>query len=83
METDTQSNKKNLISILKSAYSKLEGKKTYIIMAVAIIFAGIDTWNDLCGNSITDDWCVDIHVPSWVFGVLAVLGIYTRSARRK
>jgi len=70
------------IAYLKPLYEKLEGKKTYIIMAVAILFAGIDTWNALCGEQIVTSWCNDINIPPYVFGILAALGIYTRAVAK-
>lgn len=66
-----------VVKVLKGWYDKLDGKKTYIIMAVGILMAGIDVWNSLCGEQFT--WCKDLVIPPWVFAVLFSLGIYTRS----
>lgn len=72
---------KVVVNTLKKWYDKLEGKKTYIIMAVGIIMAGIDVWNGLCGEQFT--WCNDIVIPPWIFMVLFSLGIYTRKVAKK
>lgn len=71
-----------VVSQLKPLWDKLEGKKTYIIMGVAILFAVIDTWNGLCGETIKAVWCKDLNIPPYVFGILAALGIYTRSVAK-
>ena len=67
---------KIVVGQIKPWYDKLEGKKTYVVMTVGILMAVVDVWNGLCGESIS--WCKDIFIPTWVFGVLFALGIYTR-----
>lgn len=52
----------------------LEGKKTYLVMAVTMILAGIDEYNARC----VGEACSQIDVPSWVFAVLGGMGIATR-----
>lgn len=71
---------KVVIGFLKKKYDSLEGKKTYIIMAVGILMAAIDVWNGLCGEQFT--WCKDVFIPAWIFGVLFALGIYTRKVAK-
>jgi fused signal recognition particle receptor len=63
----------------ESEFTVPANKKPYVIMVVGIIMAGIDVWNSLCGEKIIANWCIDVVVPAWVFGVLFALGIYTRS----
>jgi len=65
------------VSFLKPLWDKLEGKKTYIIMGITVIFAGIDTWNAHCG--VPTNLCKELNVPVYVYGILATLGIYTRA----
>lgn len=71
------------VGILKKWYDKLEGKKTYIILGVAVVLGALETWNGLCGETIQAKWCVDIIVPPYVYAILASLGIYTRSVAKK
>lgn len=73
---------KVIVAKLKPLYDKLEGKKTYVIMTVAIILALIDQWNGVCGEVIKASWCKDLYVPPFVFAVLAALGIYTRAVAK-
>ena len=61
--------------------SFLEGKKTYITMAVIIVLSAIGGWNDYCSNLLeAPSYCININVPTWLFTLLGTLGIYTRSA---
>lgn len=55
---------------------KLEGKRTYITMAVVIILGAIDSYNQHC---ITTSTCKAFQVPGFVYSVLGALGIWTRS----
>lgn len=61
----------------------LNGKKTYATMAVIIILAGINGWNEYCLLNNVPAFCMQIIVPEWVFGVLGALGIYTRKVANK
>lgn len=58
----------------------LKGKKTYITMAVLIILGGIDGYNQYCNGGVG---CHVIQVPGFVFSILGVLGVYTRSVAGK
>lgn len=60
----------------------LEGKKTYIVLAVALILGGVDAWNTACLDAVDISWCKQLAVPSWVFSVLAAMGIWTRSVAK-
>jgi len=73
---------KIVVAKIKPLYDKLEGKKTYVVLGVAILFACIDTWNGICGEIIQASWCRDLNVPPYIFGILAALGIYTRSVAK-
>ena len=73
---------KLIVGFIKPIYDKLEGKKTYVIMTVGIIMSAIDVWNNLCGEQIIANWCVDVKIPTIVFTILFALGIYTRSAAK-
>ena len=57
----------------------LEGKKTYLVMACVIVFGALDAWNQYCGTAS----CKVIEVPTFIFTLLGILGIYTRSAVKK
>ena len=52
----------------------LEGKKTYIVMAVTAIIGGIDALNQA--------GLIHFAIPSFVFVILATLGIYTRAVAK-
>jgi hypothetical protein len=52
----------------------LEGKKTYITMAVIAILGGIGALNEA---GITN-----IQIPEFVFSILALIGIYTRKVAK-
>ena len=56
----------------------LEGKKTYLVMAVVVVLGGIDAWNQHCLTNA----CMIINIPAWVFSLLGVLGIYTRKVAK-
>ena len=56
----------------------LEGKKTYLTMALVIIFGALDAWNEYCGNGS----CKVIQVPSVIFVILGALGVYTRKVAK-
>ena len=56
----------------------LEGKKTYLVMACIIIFGALDAWNEYCLGGT----CKVITVPTYVFSLLGVLGIYTRKVAK-
>lgn len=73
---------KFVVGFLKPIIDKLDGKKTYIILGVAIILGAFETWNSLCGETIQAAWCVDIIIPPYVYAILASLGIYTRSVAK-
>lgn len=73
---------KVIVSVIKPWYDKLEGKKTYIILGVTILLGTLETWNALCGETITAQWCVDFIVPPYVYAILAALGIYTRKVAK-
>ena len=61
----------------------LDGYKTYITMAVIIILAVINGWNEYCGGLIeAPNWCIDIAIPEYVFAILGALGIYTRKVAK-
>lgn len=62
----------------KKMLDKLEGKKTYVVMAAAIILSAIDGYNSYCNGA----GCHAFDVPSWAYAVLASLGIYTRSVAK-
>lgn len=64
---------------VKKMLDKLEGKKTYVVMGVTILLSALDAYNEYCGGAGT---CKAFNVPSWVFSVLASLGIYTRSVAK-
>jgi hypothetical protein len=61
----------------------LKGKKTYITMVVMIVLGGLDSWNAYCSGPEVVSFCTQIQVPSFVFSILATLGIYTRSLANK
>lgn len=61
-----------------SMWKILEGKKTYITMALIVIFGGLDAWNTHC---ITEG-CKVINIPPFVFSVLGALGIWTRAVAK-
>ena len=63
----------------KKMLDKLEGKKTYVVMAATIALAAIDGYNEYCSGA----GCKSFDVPSWAFAVMASLGVYTRSAAKK
>ena len=52
----------------------LEGKKTYITMAVIAVLGGIGALNEA---GVTN-----VQVPEYVFTLLALLGIYTRKVAK-
>ena len=52
----------------------LEGKKTYIVMAVTAIMGGIDALNQA--------GLIHFVVPAFVYVVLATLGVYTRAVAK-
>ena len=52
----------------------LEGKKTYLTMAVIAILGGIGALNEA---GITN-----IQIPEFVFSILALIGIYTRKVAK-
>ena len=58
----------------------LKGKKTYITMAVLIILGGIDGYNQYCNGGAG---CKLVQIPGFVFSILGMLGIYTRSVAGK
>jgi hypothetical protein len=74
---------KVVVGKLKPIIDKLQGKKTYLILGVALILGALETWNALCGETINAQWCVDFIVPPYVYSILAALGIYTRSIAKK
>jgi len=58
-------------------FKKLNGYKTYIILGIAVILGGIDTYNAHClANAVV---CKAFSVPPFIYSILAGLGIYTRS----
>lgn len=57
----------------------LEGKKTYLTMAVIIILGGLEAYNQHCVASGT---CSAFQVPGFVFTVLGFLGVYTRKVAK-
>lgn len=57
------------------ALKALEGKKTYLILGVAVILGAIDGYNDHCVRTAE---CIAFDVPPVVYSILAALGIYTR-----
>jgi hypothetical protein len=56
----------------------LEGKKTYAVMACIIIFGALDAWNEYCLGGT----CKVITIPTYVFSLLGMLGIYTRKVAK-
>lgn len=54
----------------------LNGKKTYLVLGVAVILGAIDTYNAQC---VATNLCHAFDVPPYVYSILAGLGIYTRS----
>ena len=52
----------------------LEGKKTYIVMAVTAIVGGIDALNQA--------GLIGFSIPSYAFVILASLGVYTRAVAK-
>lgn len=73
---------KVVVAFIKPIYDKLEGKKTYVVLGVAVILGIVETWNSLCGETIQDKWCVDFIIPPVVYAILAALGIYTRAVAK-
>lgn len=61
----------------------LEGKKTYLILAVTIVLGVVETWNQYCLGTDVVTFCKQIEIPGFVFSVLGLLGIYTRSVVKK
>lgn len=61
----------------------LKGKKTYLTMIVIIVLSAIGGWNEYCSGKDVVSFCTQVNVPEWIFGVLATLGIYTRSQAGK
>jgi len=61
----------------------LKGRKTYITMVVMIALGALDSWNGYCAGQEVASFCTQIQVPSFVFSILATLGIYTRSLANK
>jgi len=60
---------------------KLKGLRTYIILGIAVILGGIDSYNAHCvANAAV---CHAFNVPPFVYSILAGLGIYTRSLAGK
>ena len=57
-------------------FNFLAGKRTYITMALIIIFGALDAYN---GHCLTTELCKSFAVPAWIFSILGALGIYTRS----
>jgi len=57
---------------------KMDGKKTYLVMAAVVIFGAIDAWNEHCGFA----GCKLIEVPKWIYPILGTLGVYTRSVAK-
>lgn len=55
---------------------KLEGKKTYIVLAVTAILGGLDAYNAQCVASAA---CQAFDIPAYVYPILSGLGIYTRA----
>ena len=58
----------------------LEGKRTYITMAVIAVLGALDAYNQHCNASAL---CKTINVPGWIFSILAALGVYTRAIVKK
>ena len=56
----------------------LDGKKTYIVLILTIVFGALDTWNAHCGTQ----GCKMIEVPAIVFSVLGALGLWTRAVAK-
>lgn len=55
---------------------KLEGKKTYIVLAVTAILGALDAYNAHCVATLA---CKAFDVPPVAYSLLAGLGIYTRA----
>lgn len=69
--------------ILKKAVEnmlkKLDGKKTYITMAVGIAIAALAEYNKACAPEM---FGCGIEIPEWVYAVLFSTGILTRKAAK-
>ena len=64
----------------ESAMGKfLEGKKTYIVLGLTILFGALDAYNEYCGGA----GCKTFQVPSIVFSILGGLGLWTRAVAKK
>ena len=60
---------------------KLKGFRTYLVLGVAVILGAVDSYNAHCiANELV---CKAFEVPSFVYSILAALGIYTRSLAGK
>ncbi len=61
-------------------FKLLEGKKTYITMAIIAILGALDAYN---GHCVATSLCKAFAVPGWIFSILAALGVYTRAIAKK
>ena len=52
----------------------LEGKKTYIVMAVTAIIGGID--------ALSQAGLIHFVIPAYIYIILAATGVYTRSVAK-
>ena len=57
----------------------LDGKRTYIILAVMIILGMVDSWNEFCASAHAFEYCPNIEIPPVVYSILAAMGVVTRS----
>ena len=62
-----------------TVWKLLEGKKSYLVMTVIIVFGAIDAWNAHCGAT---QGCKVVEIPAIVFTVLGALGIWTRAVAK-
>jgi hypothetical protein len=61
----------------------LQGKKTYLVMAVTIILAALESFSGMC-ETMTDapGWCLSFDIPEWVYAILGGMGVYTRKVAK-
>ncbi len=57
----------------------LEGKRTYIILAVMILLGMVDGWNEFCASATAFEYCFNIEIPPFVYSLLAAMGVVTRA----
>ena len=61
----------------KKMLEKLEGKRTFITLGIAVLLGAIETYNLYCG--IPSNMCKVFDIPPFIYSFLAGIGIYTRA----